>query len=64
MFSGRFSRNKFSKVQSLVVRWACKHQILAYEVKDFAKVKLLNVNRTDVYLYDVKVSEDDVLEAR
>jgi len=33
-------------------------------VKNTAKVKLLNFNRTDVFLYDVMVSEDDVFEGR
>jgi len=33
------------------------------EAKNSAKVKLLSFNRTDVFLYDVMVSENDVLEA-
>jgi len=37
---------------------------LAGEVKDSAKVTLLSFNRTDVFLYDVMVSENDVLGAR
>ena len=37
---------------------------LADEVKNSAKVKLLSFNRADVFLYDVIVSENDVLEAR
>jgi len=33
-------------------------------VKNSAKVKFLNFSKTDVFLYDVKVSENDVHEAR
>jgi len=38
--------------------------ILAGEVNNSAKVKLLGFNRTDVLLYDVMLSENEVLEAR
>jgi len=37
---------------------------LANEVKNSVKVKLPRFSRTDVFLYDVMASEDDVLEAR
>jgi len=33
------------------------------EVKNSAKVKLLSFNRTYIFLYDVMVLENDVLEA-
>jgi len=35
---------------------------LAVEVKNSAKVTLLSFNRTDVFLYDVTVWENDVLK--
>jgi len=44
--------------------WAYQHYILAGEVKNSAKVTLLNFSRIDVFLYHVMVSEIDVLEAR
>ena len=49
---------------SLVIRWAYQHQILADEVKNSAKAKLLSFNRTDVFLYEVSTPECDILEAR
>jgi len=36
---------------------------LAVKVKNSAKITLLTFNTTDVYLHDVMVSENDVLEA-
>jgi len=47
---------------SLVTSWV--YQILAGEVKNSEKVMLLSFNRTDVFLYDVMVSENDVLDTR
>ena len=62
VFSGIFSLN----ATSLVIQWAYQHYILVVKVKNStsAKVTLLSFNRTDVFLYDVMVSEDHVLEAK
>jgi len=46
----------------LVTTWA--YQILTVEMKNFAKVSLLSFNETALSLYDVIVSENDVLETR
>jgi len=40
------------------------HYILVGEVKNSTNAKLLSFNTTNVFLYDVMVSENDVLEAR
>jgi len=48
---------------SLVIRWAYQHQILAVEVKNSAKITMLSFNTTAVFLHDIMVSENDVLEA-
>jgi len=40
-----------------------QHLILAVEVKNFAKVKLLSFNVTAVFPHCVMMSENDVLEA-
>jgi len=37
---------------------------VAGEVKNSAEVKLLSFYRTDIFLYDVMVSENQVLETR
>jgi len=37
---------------------------LAVEVKDSAKITLLSLNATAIFLHDVMVSENYVLEAR
>jgi len=37
---------------SLIFRWAYQHQILAIEVKNFAKVMLISFNTTAVFLHD------------
>jgi len=46
------------------MRCAYQQQILAVEVNNSAKVKLLSFNKIDVFLYDVTVSDNDVLEVR
>ena len=46
-----------------VIRWAYPH-VLAVEVKNFAKITCLSFNTTAVFLHDVMVPENDVLEAR
>jgi len=61
MFSGIFSISAISC--SLVVRWAYQHQIFVVEVKNSAKTMLLSFSTTAVFLHDVMVSENDVLEA-
>jgi len=61
MFSEIFSISAISC--SLVIRWAYQHQILAVEVKNSAKGMLLSFSTTVVFLHDVMVSENDVLEA-
>jgi len=53
-----------SKVFGLLIRWSYRHQILAIEVKNSAKVTLLSFNRTAVFLGDVMVLENVVVEAR
>jgi len=60
MFSGIFSVSATSC--SLVTSWAYQHKILVVEVKNSAKGTFLSFNRTDVFLYDEMVSENDVLE--
>ena len=56
--------NKCHKLQpSLVIRWTYQLYILAVEVKNSAKATLLSFNATAVFLHDVMVSENDVLEA-
>jgi len=57
------STGEISKESNLVIRWAYQHYILAVEVKNSAKVTLLSFNITAVFLHDVMVSENDVLEA-
>jgi len=44
----------------LAIGWVYQHK----NVKNSAKVTLLNFNRTAVFLYDVMVLENAVLEAR
>jgi len=39
-------------------------KILAVKVKNSAKVTLLRFNRSDVFLYDLTVSENEFLEVR
>jgi len=48
----------------LLIERVCQHLILAIEVKKFAKVMLLSLNRIAVFVYDVMVVENVVLEAR
>jgi len=62
MFSGRFSISATSC--SLVIRWANQYDILAVEMNNPGKLALLSLNSTAVFLYNVTVSENDVLEAR
>jgi len=62
MFCGIFSITTISC--SLVIRWAYLHYVLAVEVKNFAKITFLSFNTTAVFLHDVMVQENDVLEAR
>jgi len=45
-------------------QWGYQHYNLAVEVKISAKETLPSFSRTNVFLYDVMVSEDDVIEAR
>jgi len=47
-----------------VVRWPYQHQILAIEVKNSVKVKLLSFNRTDDFLFDVMIQKKFALEAK
>jgi len=49
---------------SLVIRWAYQHYILALEMKNSAKITLLSFSKMAVFLHDVMVSENDVLEAK
>jgi len=60
MFSGIFSIT--AKSCSPVIRWACQHYVLAVKVKNFAKITFLSFNTTAVFLHDVMVQENDVLE--
>jgi len=60
MFSGVFSITAVSC--SPVIRWAYQHYVLAVEVKNFAKKTFLSFNTTAVFLHDVMVPENDVLE--
>jgi len=48
---------------SLFVRWSYKDEIFASEVNSSEKVKCL-VSIEPCFLYDIKVSENDVLEVR
>jgi len=57
MFSGIFSITATSC--SPVSRWTYQ-QILAVEVKNFAKITFLSFNTTAVFLHDVMVSENDI----
>jgi len=41
-----------------------QHLILEGEVKKSTKVQFFSFNRTDVFMYDITVSDNDVLEAR
>ena len=47
---------------SLFIRWAYQQYILALEVKNSAKVTFLGFNTTAIFLHDVMVSDNDVLE--
>jgi len=47
---------------SPVIRWANQH-VLAVEVKNFAKITFLSFNTAAVFLDDVMVPENDVLDA-
>jgi len=47
---------------SPVLCWAYQ-QVLALEVKNFAKITFLSFNTTAVFLHDAMVPENDVLEA-
>jgi len=60
MFGGIFSITAISC--NPVIRWAYQ-QVLAVEDKNFAKITFLSFNITAVFLHDVMVSENDVLEA-
>ena len=60
MFCGIFSTTAISC--NPVIRWAYQ-QILAVGVKNFAKVTFLSFNITAVFLHDVMVPENAVLEA-
>ena len=60
MFGGIFSMTAINC--SPVIRWAYQ-QVLAVEVKNFAKITFLSFNITSVFLHDVMVPENDVLEA-
>jgi len=48
---------------SLVIRWAYKHQIWAGEVKNSGKVSC-SVSIEPMFLVDLRVLDNDVLEAR
>ena len=61
MFSGIFSISAISC--SLVIRWAYQQSILAVEVKNSVEGTVLSFNTTAVFLHDVMVSENNVLEA-
>jgi len=60
LFGGIFSKTATSC--SPDIRWAYQ-QVLAVEVKNFAKITFLTFNTTAVFLHDVMVPENDVLEA-
>jgi len=62
MFSRIFSISATSC--SLVIRWFYQYYILAVDMKNPEKLTLLSFNRTAASLYNVTVSENDVLEAR
>jgi len=61
LFSGILSISDISCI--LVIGYAYEHQILAIEMKNSAKRTLLCFNTTAIFLHDVVVSENDVLEA-
>jgi len=48
---------------SPVIRWTYQHYVLVVEVKNFATITFLSFNTTAVFLHDVMVPENDVLEA-
>jgi len=60
MFDGIFSITSISC--NPVIRWAYQ-QVMAVEVKNFAKITFLGFNITTVFLHDVMMPENDVLEA-
>jgi len=60
MFGGIFSITAISC--SPVIRWA-NQKVSAVEVKNFARITFLNFNTTAVFLLDVMVPENDVLDA-
>jgi len=60
MFGGIFSITAISCIP--VIMWA-NQQVLAVEVKNFAKITFLNFNTTAVFLHDLTMPENDVLEA-
>jgi len=60
MFSGIFSITAISC--NPVIRWAYQ-QVLAVEVKNFAKITFLSFNTTAVFLHDGMVLGKKVLEA-
>jgi len=59
MFSGIFSITAISC--SPAIRWAYQ-QVLAVEVKNFVNITFVSFNTTAVFLHDVIVPENDVLE--
>jgi len=60
MFSGIISITAISC--SSVIRWVYQ-QVLRVAVKNFAKIIFLSFSTTAVFLHDVMVPENDVLEA-
>jgi len=61
MFSEVFSITAISC--SPVIRWAYQHYVLGVEVTNFGKITFPSFNTTAVFLHDVMVPENDVLEA-
>jgi len=61
IFSGIFSIS--AKSCSLAIKWPYQQSILAVEVKNSAKVTLLSFSTKAVFLHDVMMTENDILEA-
>jgi len=60
MFGGIFSITAIS--WNPAIRWSYQ-QVLAVEVKNFAKITFPSFNITAVFLHGIMVPENDVLEA-
>jgi len=63
MYCGIFGIFSTSAISgSLFITWAYQHYILTLEVKNSVKVTLLSCYTTAIFLHDLTVSDNDVLE--